>query len=166
VLSVKEVEGVSLEDIGNLGKPVFVYDYLTLAVYGSINFALSALSISPTSLLTSISSGLVYTRPDGLVISDKALTELEVAAYIVKDKPTQMEYSVTLTDAEGTVVEEYSSLRAFCRAKGLAMRTFTSKLPGLTEYEGLKLTLTAKSRRLGIYCYDPDSGQRIGHYLV
>ncbi len=90
MLSVKEVEGVSLEDIGNLGKPVFVYDYLTLAVYGSINFALSALSISPTSLLTSISSGLVYTRPDGLVISDKALTELEVAAYIVKDKPTQL----------------------------------------------------------------------------
>lgn len=168
--SVKHVEGVDINDIGNLGKPVFVYDYKTtliLAVYGSINSATSAMNVSQDTIYTSVAKGLVYTRPNGqqLVISNSALTSLEVANYIEDVKPTQVEYSVSLTDAEGNIVEEYKSLRAFCKAKNLSMRTLGRQLPELSEYDGLSFNLTAKSRRLAVYCYDPDTQLRVGHFI-
>ncbi len=169
VQSVKTVEGVNLNDFNHLGKPVFVYDYITaeiVAVYGSINYALSALNVSQDTIYTSMNSGLVYTTPKGqqLVISSTALTPLEIYNYIVKEKPTQIEYAVTLSDKQGVIVSKYNSLQEFCRAHGVSIRTLRRKLPELAEFKGFNLTLTPKSRRTIVYCYDPDTRLRVGIY--
>lgn len=169
VQSVKTVEGVNLMDIGNIGKPVFVYDYVTteiVAVYGSINYALSALNVSQDTIYTSINSGLVYTTPKGqqLVVSSIALTPLEIHNYIVKEKPTQIEYAVTLSNKQGVIVSKYNSLQEFCRAHGVSIRTLRRKLPELTEFKGFSLALIPKSRRTIVYCYDPDTRLRVGIY--
>jgi hypothetical protein len=172
VLSVKTVEGVDLNTIGNLGQPVFVYDYVTtniLAVYGSVNSAISALGVSQDTIYKSSGSNFVYTRSDGqqLVISLIALTALEVSSYIVEVKPTQVEYRITLIDALGVVVGTYESLREFCAAHSLSVRTFRRNYPDLTlftEYKGMKVVLEQRSRRLTVYCYDPDTGLRVGSY--
>lgn len=47
----------------------------------------------------------------------------------------------------------------------MSLRTFNRMLAkGLKEFQGLTITLTAKSRRVAVYSYDPFTQLRLAHY--
>lgn len=169
VQSLKQVEDADLVTT-NIGKPVFVYDHTTtevVAVYSSINRALKALNITQEALYTHMNRMFYYIMPDGqkLVFSLIALTSLEIKNYIAEIKPLdQMEFQVTLTDQQGVIVATYPSLREFCLAHNIDLRKMRRMLPGLTVFNGYNITITAKSRRIAVYSYDPDTQLRAGTY--
>lgn len=168
---VKTTSVTNIEEIRQLGVPVFVYDYSTgniVAVYGSISHALTSLNISQDALYIGIRNNLIYTTPNGqiLAISSTILTPDEVNKYVIKTKVTQIKYTVIITDKQGTVISEYESLRAFCNAHKISDRTLRRKMqiPGITEYKEFTLSFIPESRRIPVYCYDPNTKQRVGRY--
>lgn len=169
VRSAKDLDIDSDLESSIIGKPVFVYDYATghlIALYSSINKALQVLECSQDSINNCSDKQQTYTLKNGNVVclSLVALTVREVKAYIEYKPESQLQFSITLTDANGNIVEEHASLNKFCAAHGLSVRTFRRKLAVSNSYNNMTVNLVPKSRRIAVYCYDPDTKLRVRVY--
>lgn len=69
-----------------------------------------------------------------------------------------MEYSVTLIDSQGNIVETSDSIRGFCRKHNLSVRTFRLDLQNLTAYSLLYLV------KIDVMPYSVTIGLRIAHF--
>lgn len=157
--------------IGNhIGTPIFVYDWATgllVSLFSSMNMTINTMKVSSDTISNSIRDQLVHITESGqkVVFSMVALTPEEVKEHITSTDTAQTELSVTLSDDKGVVVEEFTSLREFCDHYNISVRTFRRMLSGgLTEFKGLTLTLTRKSRRIAVYSYDPNTKLQLAHF--
>jgi hypothetical protein len=154
----------------HIGTPVFVYDWVTgliVSLFSSMNMATKTMKVSPDTISGSIRDQVVYITQSGqkVVFSLVALTSEEVKEHIISTDTTQTEVIVTLTDEKGVIVRQFDSLREFSDYYGIPLRTFRRMLSGgLSEYDGLTLTLTRKSRRIAVYCYDPNTQLQVSHF--
>lgn len=157
---------------GNLGKPVFVYDFNTknlVAIYSSINLAQKRLGIANDTLIKLCTEQILYTRSSGqkLAFSFLALTRNEIDYYINIRKTNQIVFRLNLKDKDGHIVSTYNSLREFCKIHTeFSLRTLRRRLAdGMMIYNNYTIEIIKENRRKTIYCYDPDTQLRVGVFL-
>lgn len=169
------VAGVTQLPNSMVGRPVFVYDREDLdssTIYGSINYALQALSLSHGRLLSLIANQYLF---GSLVLSFTPLSRPEIEAYTEDTSPQDNQlrvvirlyddqgYEVSFTGTDGNNFTTFDSLRAFSKyfdmdpKKG---RTIVSS----GKFQDYTIVSARSTNRTSVYQFDATTAQLVNTF--
>jgi hypothetical protein len=153
--------------VGNIGMPVFLYNYNNnelILIYNSIKAALQGLQISYDILMKHINQNLIFN--EDFVISLFPLKKDIIKNYNKKPLIKKgMQTYINLLDSFGNIVHSFDSLRIMAKFFNMELKTLRLMIEKNKTFKGYTVFTLPKSRSLPVYVYDAKTLKQLNSYV-